>query len=359
MKKGWEYVKLSEAVRSKGSNLSLKKLNKNKGDYDVFGAKGHVGKLDKYGVDVEYLSIIKDGAGVGRIKKQPAKSSILATMQYLIPKSGFDIDFIKYFLESIDFKKYVTGSTIPHIYFKDYNVEKIPYLCTEEQKAIVAKLDQAFAAIDGSIANVEKNIANAEELFQSKLNVIFSQTGEGWEVMRLGEVCENLDKKRKPITKNKRTSGEIPYYGASGIVDYVKGHLFDEDLLLVSEDGANLVARKYPIAFSIKGKSWVNNHAHVLRFKNFNSQKFIEFYLNSISLSPYISGMAQPKMNQRKLNSIPVPNPDLSTQKSIVLQIEKLTNSLNSVKQKYQQKLSSLEELKQSILEKAFKGELV
>ena len=122
---------------------------------------------------------------------------------------------------------------------------------------------------------------------------------KGWEVKKLGEVCENLDSKRIPITQNKRVAGEIPYYGASGIVDYVEGNIFNENLLLVSEDGANLLARTYPIAFSITGKTWVNNHAHVLRFTNMTTQLYVEFYLNSIKLEPFVSGMAQPKLNQQ------------------------------------------------------------
>ena len=87
-------------------------------------------------------------------------------------------------------------------------------------------------------------------------------------------------------------------------VDYVDDYIFDEDLLLVSEDGANLLARTYPIAFPISGKNWVNNHAHVLRFENMATQKFVEYYLNSIRLDDYVSGMAEPKLNQKMLNSI-------------------------------------------------------
>ncbi len=141
---------------------------------------------------------------------------------------------------------------------------------------------------------------------------------QGWEIKKLGEVCENLDSKRIPITQSKRTKGDIPYYGASGIVDYVSDYIFDEDLLCVSEDGANLLARTYPIAFSISGKTWVNNHAHVLRFKNFSTQKFVELYLNSIRVDDYVSGMAQPKLNQAMLNKIPIPLPPLPEQQRIV-----------------------------------------
>jgi len=139
-----------------------------------------------------------------------------------------------------------------------------------------------------------------------------------WEIKKLGEICENLDSKRIPITQRKRTKGDIPYYGASGIVDSVSDYIFDEDLLCVSEDGANLLARTYPIAFSISGKTWVNNHAHVLRFKNFTTQKFVEIYLNSIRIDDYVGGMAQPKLNQAMLNKIPIPLPPLPEQQRIV-----------------------------------------
>lgn len=129
------------------------------------------------------------------------------------------------------------------------------------------------------------------------------------EWIALGGLAENLDSMRKPITSGLRESGTIPYYGASGIVDYVKDYIFDGDFLLVSEDGANLLARNTPIAFSISGKSWVNNHAHILKFNTYVERRFVDIYLNSIDLTPYISGAAQPKLNQKNLNSIPIPIP--------------------------------------------------
>ena len=140
----------------------------------------------------------------------------------------------------------------------------------------------------------------------------------------LDEICVNLDSRRKPITATNRIAGRIPYYGASGIVDYVEDYIFDEDLLLVSEDGANLVMRSTPIAFSIEGKAWVNNHAHVLRFKDKWLRQFVELYLNSIDLSPYITGTAQPKLNQQMLNMIPIPIPNETDIKHIVTTLNKL-----------------------------------
>ena len=138
---------------------------------------------------------------------------------------------------------------------------------------------------------------------------------------------------RKPVTKGDRSSGDFPYYGASGIVDYVSDYLFDGDYLLVSEDGANLVARATPIAFSIKGKNWVNNHAHVLKFSNADEQKYVEMFLNGMDLSPYITGAAQPKLNQKNLNDIKIPMPDRSRTHKIVeilSRFDEICNDLSS-----------------------------
>ena len=140
----------------------------------------------------------------------------------------------------------------------------------------------------------------------------------GYAVVTLEDIAENCDSMRKPVTSGKREAGEYPYYGASGIVDYVKDYIFDGDYLLVSEDGANLLARSTPIAFSISGKNWVNNHAHVLKFDRYETRRFVEFYLNSIDLAPYISGGAQPKLSQKNLNRIEIPLPGQKRQKYIV-----------------------------------------
>jgi type I restriction enzyme S subunit len=147
----------------------------------------------------------------------------------------------------------------------------------------------------------------------------------------LGELAENLDSKRKPITSGLREAGNIPYYGASGIVDYVKDYIFDGDFLLVSEDGANLLARNTPIAFSISGKTWVNNHAHVLKFDTYAERRYVEHYLNSIDLITYISGAAQPKLNKKNLESIRVPNPSLEEKERIVSILDKFDALTNSI----------------------------
>jgi len=280
----------------------------------------------------------------------------------LRPKDFVEGRFLFYFLFTRHFmgamEHLQKGASYPAVNDGEVSSQNILIPSLSEQKRIVAIVDQAFEGIDGAIANTKKNLTNARELFESYLNAIFTQKGDEWEEKKLGDICENLDSRRIPITKSKRKSGEVPYYGASGIVDFVADYIFDEDLLLVSEDGANLLARTYPIAFSVNGKTWVNNHAHVIRFKEMCSQNFVEYYLNSISLEPYVSGMAQPKLNQKQLNSIPVPFPPQTHQQQIVAKLDELAIETQRLEAIYQQKLAALNELKQSILQKAFTGEL-
>lgn len=149
---------------------------------------------------------------------------------------------------------------------------------------------------------------------------------------------------RKPITAAKRKAGSYPYYGASGIVDYVDNYIFDGEYLLISEDGANLKARSMPIAFPISGKCWVNNHAHVLKFENQYTQKFIQYYINMINIFKYISGAAQPKLNQENLNSIRVPIPPLELQKKIVAILDRFETLVNDLTQDLPAEIKAVQE---------------
>lgn len=227
-----------------------------------------------------------------------------------------------------------------------------------EQRRIVAVLDEAFAAIALATANAEKNLANARELFESAFRQRFDHVGNGWQIYNLPEISENWDYLRRPVTKSDRVPGDVPYYGASGQVDSVRDHLFDDDLLLISEDGANLLMRTYPIAFSISGKSWVNNHAHILKFDDMATQRLVEYYLNSISLAPWVSGMAQPKLNQKALNSIPIPLPPKSERAKLVGELDDLADRIERLEANQEQRLGALASLKQSLLHRAFTGEL-
>lgn len=139
-----------------------------------------------------------------------------------------------------------------------------------------------------------------------------------WKTAALGDLCDILDNKRKPITKRDRKPGEYPYYGATGVQDFVEGFLFDEPLVLVGEDGAKWASGENT-AFAIDGKCWVNNHAHVLRPNRsiLNDNWLIHFLVHS-DLSPFVSGLTVPKLNQGNLREIPIPIPPISEQQRIV-----------------------------------------
>ena len=209
-----------------------------------------------------------------------------------------------------------------------YSNFSIPLPSLEAQREIVRILDQ-FTELTTELTAELTARKKQYEYYRDEL----FRTAEDAKVCYLNEISENCDNQRKPVTSGNRIAGEYPYYGASGIVDYVDDYIFDGDFLLISEDGANLLARSTPIAFSISGKNWVNNHAHVLRFDTYETRRYIEIYLNSIDLSPYITGGAQPKLNQKNLNKIPIPLPSPDEQRRIVSILDRfdaLCNDLTS-----------------------------
>ncbi|MFT5835741.1 MAG: type I restriction enzyme M protein [Sulfurimonas sp.] len=219
---------------------------------------------------------------------------------------------------------------------------KIPLPPKEIQEKIVKEIEE--------LEKVEKDNQSEIEIFKSEINKIIDDLKDN-KFYTIEKISNNLDSKRKPVTAGHRESGKYPYYGASGIVDYVHDYLIDDTVLLISEDGANLKSRVYPIAFTASGKIWVNNHAHVLKFKHIETHKLTKLYLNHTDLSEYITGQAQPKLNQKNLNSIKIPLPSIEEQTEIVKQIELIEKKI----QKKEQELANIPEQKEAILEKYLK----
>ncbi len=176
---------------------------------------------------------------------------------------------------------------------------------------------------------------------------------EGWTHKKLGEVCDILDYMRKPITKGKRESGSIPYYGATGCLDYVKEYIFDEKLVLLGEDGAKWGAGENS-AYIIDGKSWVNNHAHALRPKrDILIDEFLVYYLNYENLQPFITGVTVPKLNQEKMRSILIPVAPNKEQKRIVSRLDAAFSHIDELKANAEKQLSEARALFQKSLDKA------
>ena len=176
----------------------------------------------------------------------------------------------------------------------------------------------------------------------------------GWQTENLGDLCEVLDNQRKPITKKDRISGPYPYYGATGVLDYVNGYLFDEQLVLVGEDGAKWKSGENT-AFGVTGKVWVNNHAHVLRPKRGKllDQWLIHFFYYS-DLTRYVSGLTVPKLNQAALRSIPIPLPSISEQKRLVQKLDDAFAGIAKAKEYAEKNLQNARALFESHLEAVF-----
>jgi type I restriction enzyme, S subunit len=361
----WQTKSLKEiSVNFDSKRVPITKGNRELGEIPYYGASGIVDYVKDYIFDGDYLLVSEDGANL-LDRNYPiaftANGKFWVNNHAHILKFNEKIthNFVEYFLNSISLVPFVSGMAQPKLNQAMLNKIQIPFPPLLIQKKIVDKLDAIFSEIDKATMASEVNAKNAESLFQSYLTQVFEKDSNGWDIKFLNQISENLDSKRIPITKGIREEGVIPYYGASGIVDYVKNFIFDGDILLISEDGANLLARTYPIAFSVNGKCWVNNHAHVVKFQNLVSQIFVEFYLNSISLKPFVSGMAQPKLNQAMLNKIPIPFPSLEEQAKLVNLFESIKESSDISHKAYIRKIEELSKLKSSILKQAFNGELV
>ncbi|MEL4425869.1 restriction endonuclease subunit S [Shewanella indica] len=248
--------------------------------------------------------------------------------------------YVAYFTQTSAFfcekRKLAKGTKVIDVSAADLAKIQIPIPCPENPKksqeiqAEIVRILDAFTAMTAELT-AELNLRKKQYNHYRDQLLSFEEGEVEWTT--LGKLAKNFDSKRKPITSSLREAGDIPYYGASGIVDYVKDYIFDGDFLLVSEDGANLLARNTPIAFSISGKTWVNNHAHVLKFDTYVERKYVEYYLNSIDLTPYISGAAQPKLNKKNLESICIPNPSPAEKERIVSILDKFDTVTSSIKE--------------------------
>ena len=373
-KKQWQYGILSDAIEKGSSNISQRKIEDDKGPYPVYGAKGVVNKISFYHQKNDYIAIIKDGAGIGRVTKHPPKSSILATMQYLLPKPGFKIDFIKYFLESVDFEKYRTGSTIPHIYFKDYKSIPFPLVSTSEQKRIVAILDEAFEQINQAKANAEQNLKNAREVFDSAVNSIFTEARKNYEIKTLGEaLIVERGSSPRPIKQFVTDDDSGVHWIKIGDVKEGEKYITSTKEKITLEGAKK--SRKVEVGDFVLSNSMSFGRPYIMKIQGYIHDGWFVFrlpeYINSDYLyyllsSPYLkeqfhslaAGAIVKNISGDLVKKAILPIPPMESQKEIADKIELLSFQVKNLESIYQQKIQALDELKQSLLQKAFSGEL-
>lgn len=241
-----------------------------------------------------------------------------------------------------------------------------------EQQRIVERIEELFAKLDEAKERLQevadsfavRKAAILHKAFTGELTKQWRRENgvrdESWEEKKLSEITENQDSKRIPLSKSQRDNMNriYDYYGASGIIDKVDDYIFEGKKLLIGEDGANLVTRSKDIAFIADGKYWVNNHAHILDVKDTVLLMYLCNYINNMDLIPYVTGSAQPKLTQAKMNNIKIFLPTLPEQHEIVRLIDDLLARERAAQQAAEQALASIDLMKKSILARAFRGEL-
>lgn len=264
----------------------------------------------------------------------------------------------------VDLCKAASEGTTNRVRLKEdrFLATEIPLPPLDQQRRLVARIEALAAKIEEARGLRRLAVEEAEALLASERARVFAQIDLARYGKSISELAVFLDGRRIPLNAKQRADkkpGDIPYYGASGVVDYINEWIFDETLLLVSEDGANIELRSKPIAFIIRGKTWVNNHAHVLRLPTEETAIFLTHYIESLDMRPYWQGATRPKINKSALEAMVIPDLPLEEQRRIVAYLDGLQAKVDALKALQAQTQAELDALLPSVLDKAFKGELL
>ena len=381
----WEWKKLKDICEKGSSNIKQSDLKDLTGDYPIFGASGYIQNVDFYQRDRDYIGIIKDGSGVGRTMLLPAFSSVIGTLQYILPKEGNDIKFINYALQNIDFSKSVQGAAIPHIYFKDYGETEILVPPLSEQKRIVKFLDEEFSKIETLKTNAETNLKNAKELFETtlekELNPLsrHSERSEessadlpsGWELKALGDVCEKISDGSHNPPKG-TAANEYKMLSSKNIFNDSLN--FDDPRFLTKEEfdleNKRTNVKKGDILLTIVGtigrccvfledEPVVFQRSVAVLKPNVSLvySRFLMYGIIALNIEKLGRGAAQKGVYLKQLSNISIPLPPLSVQKEIVARLDKLSENVKRLEANYKQIIANCNELKKSILKKTFEGD--
>ena len=302
-------------------------------------------------------------------------------LKAMIPDSELVPQYLMYLISGmqrellVEWKK--EGATVESLELELVANTPTPLPSVTEQRVIAAFLDRETGKIDALVAKKERLI----ELLQEKRaalitravtkglnpNVPMKDSGvewlgqipEHWKVERLKQVFINLDSRRRPLSGEERSAlaKVYPYYGASGIIDQVEDYLFDEPLILVAEDGANLFSRSTPLAFVATGKYWVNNHAHILKPHD-GMVSYWSHVLATIVYDPWISGSAQPKLTSENLGSIPLPLPPLTERKEILAFLQEHAAKFDVLMGTVRDGIDRVKELRTALISAAVTGKV-
>ena len=376
---GWEVKKLGEVC-----NILTGKLNANaaveNGKYPFFTCSREIFAIDYFAFDCEAILLAGNNA-VGDFNVKHYKGKFNAYQRtYVITINQEAPLLYKYLYVQIEnalkeFKAKSVGAGTKFLKLDIIKNLKIHLPPLPEQKRIVAILDEAFEGIDRAIANTEKNLANSRELFESYLNAIFTQKGDGWEEKKLGDVCEKVE---YGSSAKSLLEGEIPVLRMgniqNGTIDWnnlvytsdkeeINKYLLKYDDVLFNRTNSDEHVGKTAIYKGEMPAIFAGYLIRIHRKEELIDADFLNFYLNSYTAredgkSIMSRSINQANINGTKLKCYPISLPSLSIQKEIVKDLSFLRTETQRLEAIYRQKLVALKELKQSILQKAFTGEL-
>ena len=366
-------LRIKDICDKGSSNLKQKDVEGKNGLYPVYGASGIISHIDTYHQEANYIAIVKDGSGIGRVSFMPAKSSVIGTMQYILPKEGFNINYIGYCLQSLDLSKYKQGAAIPHIYFRDYG-ERVVKVTEDinEQQSIVDYLDSSFAKIDAMKANAEKALNEAKALFQASLKEML-EPKEGWEEKKLKEVVISItDGDHQPPPKS---NDGIPFITISNIEKnsnkivfkdtfYVPQSYFNalkKDRIPQNGDVLYTVTGSFgiPVLIDFQRDFCFQRHIALIRPNiRFLSPTYLFYWiLSSYATSQAedtATGAAQRTVSLNSLRNFTIHVPSLSDQQYIVETLDSLKSKVDRLQENYNKISQECDALKQAILRQVF-----
>ena len=365
-------LRIKDICDKGSSNLKQKDVEGKNGLYPVYGASGIISHIDTYHQDSSYIAIVKDGSGIGRVTFMPAKSSVIGTMQYILPKEGFNINYIGYCLQSLDLSKYKQGAAIPHIYFRDYG-ERIVKVTEDikEQQSIVDYLDSAFAKIDAMKANAEKALNEAKALFQASLKEML-EPKEGWEEKKLKEVGRTQTGTTPSKSVKSFYGGDIPFIRPAELDIDGRGSIeYNSELKLTTEGAlksrtirANstlmcCIGSVGKTGYATKDVTCNQQINTITPYEGYND-KFVYYALLAPSFQNEVIKIANSAkatlaiISKGKWEELSIHIPLLSEQHSIVVTLDSLNSKVARLQENYDKISQECDALKQAILRQVF-----
>lgn len=361
-------ARLGDVCKKGTSNIAQKDLEGHSGIYPIYGASGFITNVDFYQQENSYIAVVKDGAGIGRIMKLPAKSSVIGTMQYIIPNDTVDISYLAYAMEHMNLSKYFTGATIPHIYFKDYQKEELSLPPLDEQRKIAAVLDK----VSSLIAKRRQQLDKLDELVKAKFVEMFGDPVSNpyhWNIkglLQLGDCKNGMNFHSTDVGVNVHCLGVGDFKNLSRILDTSKlptislkdipsdeYMLKNGDIVFVRSNGnKSLVGRSlvvYPATIPTTFSGFCIRFR--LRFDEVKADYLLQV-LKTDSIRKKMAGRGAniQNLNQKILGELQIPVPPIDLQNQFAAFVEQTEKTKTTISES----LEKLETLKKALMQEYF-----